>query len=71
MVDPRHPQRNHPDALKINEGRYMHRFAAFMREQVRELLTDLGQIDIMWFDFGYPQWKLGELGGRRMITQVR
>ncbi|WP_409939114.1 alpha-L-fucosidase [Rhizobium leguminosarum] len=63
-VDPRHPQRNHPDALKINEGRDMQRYAAFMREQVRELLTDFGQIDIMWFDFSYPQWKLGELVGK-------
>jgi alpha-L-fucosidase len=63
-VDPRHPQRNHPDALKINEGRDMHRYAAFMREQVRELLTDFGQIDIMWFDFSYPQWKLGDLVGK-------
>ncbi|MGO7498445.1 alpha-L-fucosidase [Rhizobium ruizarguesonis] len=63
-VDPRHPQRNHPDALKINDGRDMHRYAAFMREQVRELLTDFGQIDIMWFDFSYPQWKLGDLVGK-------
>ncbi|MBX5182007.1 alpha-L-fucosidase [Rhizobium sp. NZLR5] len=63
-VDPRHPQRNHPDALEINEGRDMLRYAAFMREQVRELLTEFGQIDIMWFDFSYPQWKLGDLVGK-------
>lgn len=63
-VDPRHPQRNHPDATKINEGRDIRRYAAFMREQVRELLTEFGQIDIMWFDFSYPQWKLGELVGK-------
>ncbi|RUM24102.1 alpha-L-fucosidase [Rhizobium vallis] len=63
-VDPRHPQRNHPDALKINEGRDISRYAAFMREQVRELLTEFGRIDIMWFDFSYPQWKLGELVGK-------
>ncbi|MGO7539004.1 alpha-L-fucosidase [Rhizobium ruizarguesonis] len=63
-VDPRHPRRNHPDALKINEGRDMQRYAAFMREQVRELLTEFGQIDIMWFDFSYPQWKLGDLVGK-------
>nr|WP_281069353.1 alpha-L-fucosidase [Rhizobium phaseoli] len=63
-VDPRHPQRNHPDATKINEGRDMQRYAAFMREQVRELLTEFGRIDIMWFDFSYPQWKLGELVGK-------
>ncbi|ANL36416.1 alpha-L-fucosidase protein (plasmid) [Rhizobium phaseoli] len=63
-VDPRHPQRNHPDATKINEGRDMQRYAAFMREQVRELLTEFGRIDIMWFDFSYPQWKLGDLVGK-------
>lgn len=63
-VDPRHPQRNHPDAMRINEGRDISRYAAFMREQVRELLTEFGQIDIMWFDFSYPQWKLGELVGK-------
>ncbi|RUM08884.1 alpha-L-fucosidase [Rhizobium chutanense] len=63
-VDPRHPQRNHPDASKINEGRDISRYAAFMREQVRELLTEFGQIDIMWFDFSYPQWKLGDLVGK-------
>ncbi|MBB4194226.1 alpha-L-fucosidase [Rhizobium aethiopicum] len=63
-VDPRHPQRNHPDAMKINEGRDIRRYAAFMREQVRELLTGFGRIDIMWFDFSYPQWKLGELVGK-------
>ncbi|ANK93773.1 MULTISPECIES: alpha-L-fucosidase [Rhizobium] len=63
-VDPRHPQRNHPDAMKINEGRDAKRYAAFMREQVRELLTEFGRIDIMWFDFSYPQWKLGELVGK-------
>lgn len=63
-IDPRHPQRNHPDASQINEGRDISRYAAFMREQVRELLTEFGRIDIMWFDFSYPQWRLGELVGK-------
>ncbi|MBB4294193.1 alpha-L-fucosidase [Rhizobium leguminosarum] len=63
-VDPRHPQRNHPDASQINEGRDISRYAAFMREQVRELLTEFGRIDIMWFDFSYPQWRLGDLVGK-------
>ncbi len=26
-----------------------------MREQVRELLTGYGKIDIIWFDFSYPE----------------
>ena len=33
----------------------MHRYAEYMRNQVRELLTNYGKIDIMWFDFSYSQ----------------
>jgi alpha-L-fucosidase len=32
----------------------MANYAAYMREQVRELLTGFGRIDIIWFDFSYP-----------------
>lgn len=50
-LDRRHPQRDIPDGDKFNEGRDMHRYAEFMRNQVRELLTNYGKIDILWFDF--------------------
>ena len=63
-IDPHHPQRNHPDAVALNEGRDMKRYAGFMREQVRELLTQFGKIDIMWFDFSYPDRTLGTLVGK-------
>lgn len=55
-VDPRHPQRNHPDAAALNQARDGRRYAEYMREQVRELLTWFGKIDIMWFDFSYADW---------------
>ena len=32
----------------------MKRYCQYMRDQVRELLTNYGKIDIMWFDFTYP-----------------
>ena len=35
-IDINHPQRNHPDALKMNEGRDMKRYTEYMRSQVRE-----------------------------------
>lgn len=54
-IDVNHPQRNHPDALKMNEGRDMKRYAQYMRNQVCELLTNYGKIDILWFDFSYSQ----------------
>jgi alpha-L-fucosidase len=63
-IDPRHPQRNDPNAVAINRTRDVRRYARFMREQVTELLTRFGRIDIMWFDFSYPQWRQGELVGK-------
>ena len=39
---------------KHNEGRDMRRYAKYMRDQVTELLTNYGKIDIIWFDFSYP-----------------
>lgn len=53
-IDARHPQRNHPDAEALNRNCDITRYAAYMRDQVRELLTGYGRIDIMWFDFSYP-----------------
>ena len=32
----------------------MKRYAQYMRDQVTELLTGYGKIDIIWFDFSYP-----------------
>ena len=53
-IDPMHPQRNHPDAAAMNEGRDIKIYAQYMRDQVRELLTEFGSVDILWFDFSYP-----------------
>ncbi|HET6386355.1 MAG TPA: alpha-L-fucosidase [Armatimonadota bacterium] len=53
-IDGIHPMRNHPDALEWNKSRDVAKYAAYMRSQVRELLTQFGKIDIIWFDFSYP-----------------
>lgn len=53
-IDIHHPLRDREDVAALNEGRDIKRYAAYMREQVRELLTNYGQIDIIWFDFSYP-----------------
>ena len=52
-VDMLHPRRDDPDAQRLNEGRDMKRYAQYMRDQVTELLTAYGKIDILWFDFSY------------------
>ena len=54
-IDVHHPRRDDPDARAQNEGRCMARYCEYMRNQVRELLTGYGKIDILWFDFSYPE----------------
>lgn len=49
-----HPLRNHPDAAARNAQCDMANYARYMRDQVRELLTGYGKVDVMWFDFSYP-----------------
>ena len=53
-IDRIHALRNHPDRAKLNEGRDMSRYRAYMKNQVRELLSNFGKIDIIWYDFSYP-----------------
>lgn len=52
-IDVLHPRRDDPDARAQNEGRDIKKYAQYMRDQVSELLTNYGKIDILWFDFSY------------------
>ncbi|MCL2404748.1 MAG: alpha-L-fucosidase [Defluviitaleaceae bacterium] len=52
-IDKYHPRRNDHDADTQNIGRDMTRYAQYMRDQVAELLTGYGKIDILWLDFSY------------------
>jgi alpha-L-fucosidase len=63
-IDIFHPLRNHPDAATMNSSRDMRIYAAYMRNQVRELLTNYGTIDIIWFDFSYPGRDYNGLPGK-------
>ena len=57
VIDRRNgPYRKLPEEefKKHNENRDMRRYAKYMRDQVTELLTNYGKIDILWFDFSYP-----------------
>jgi alpha-L-fucosidase len=58
LVDPHiGPLRELPaeERARINEGRDQSRYARYMRDQVTELLTSYGKVDLMWFDFSYPK----------------
>ena len=54
--DSRHPNgpRNPADIRAANEKRDMKKYQQYMKNQVTELLTQFGQIDILWLDFSYP-----------------
>lgn len=54
LIDRLHSMRNHPDRDKLNEARDQSKYAEYLHGQVRELLTEFGKVDIMWFDFSYP-----------------
>ena len=55
-IDSRHPLRDLPpeEIAKLNSTRDMKRYAQYMRDQVTELLTNYGKVEIIWFDFSYP-----------------
>ena len=65
-IDHNHPLRDEPNAEELNRGRDMKKYAAYMRDQVRELLTNYGKIDVLWFDFSFnrlptdPAWMGGK-----------
>ena len=55
-IDRVHPQRQESDTAyaRLNKGRDMNKYRAYIRNQVRELLTNYGEINIIWFDFSFP-----------------
>lgn len=62
--DRQHPMRNHEEYKeeKIDFDRYLD----YMHGQVKELVTNYGKLDILWFDFSYDdmcgeKWRATEL----------
>lgn len=51
-IDVIHPRRE--DGEQMDKGRDVKKYAEYMRNQVTELLTNYGKIDVIWFDFSYP-----------------
>ncbi len=65
LIDWHHPEytidRVHPQSAntqdeydKLNEGRDMAVYREYLKNQVREILTKYGKIDILWLDFSFP-----------------
>jgi alpha-L-fucosidase len=55
-IDKVHPLRQESDSAyaRLNKGRDMNKYREYLKNQVRELLTNYGEISIIWFDFSFP-----------------
>ena len=55
-VDRVHPQRTDDKAklAELNKNRDMNKYREYLHNQVRELLTNYGKVDMLWLDFSYP-----------------
>ncbi len=71
LLDWHHPDytidRNHPLSAdsdeayaKLNKGKNMDVYRKYIKDQVRELLTNYGTIDIIWLDYSFPAGKHGK-----------
>lgn len=67
--DLHHPHRNDP--AYSNEGRNFDNYLDFMHGQVRELLTDYGHLDIMWYDFSYTGMRGETWRAQELMDMVR
>ncbi|MDD6210013.1 MAG: alpha-L-fucosidase [Bacteroidales bacterium] len=67
--DMHHPMRGNEKFKKdkIDWDNYL----AFMHGQVKELVTDYGHLDIMWFDFSYGDMKAEKWEAEKLIKMVR
>jgi len=42
------------DYARLNKGRDWKRYKQYLHDQIKELLTNYGKVDILWLDFSYP-----------------
>jgi alpha-L-fucosidase len=67
--DMHHPMRNHPECS--NENRNFENYLDYMFGQIRELLTNYGKLDVMWFDFSYGEMKGDKWKAAELVDMIR
>ncbi|HEU5014712.1 MAG TPA: alpha-L-fucosidase [Roseiflexaceae bacterium] len=75
-VDGLHSQRDDEEFKAAHKDRDIKKYAEYLHGQTRELLTNYGPIDIIWFDFSYPNRIWGGKGrddwqSEKLLTMVR
>ncbi len=64
-----HPMRNNP-AYK-NDNRDFNRYLDYMHNQIREICTNYGKLDLLWFDFSYEDLRGEAWRATELINMVR
>lgn len=63
-IDRIHPQapesKSESDYGKLNKGKDMNRYREYVKNQITELLTNYGKIDLLWLDYSYPEGAHGK-----------
>jgi len=68
--DPVHPQ-SEDDAFWEGQDRDIATYRGYLHGQVRELLTNYGKIEVMWFDFTPPTKSREDWGSEELVALVR
>ena len=63
-IDGIHPMRDDLEFREAQKDRDVSKYAEYLHGQSRELLTQFGKVDIMWFDFSYAQRDWGWSKGK-------
>ena len=67
--DRQHPMRNNP-AYK-NDNRDFSRYVDYMHKQIREICTNYGKLDLLWFDFSYDDLNGEAWRATDLVNMVR
>lgn len=66
-----HPDRNRPECCAKEDKRDFNRYLDYMYGQVKELMTDYGKIDLLWFDFSYKNHIGRDWRAEELLSMVR
>lgn len=67
--DRQHPMRDNP--AYGNENRNFANYTAYLYNQVEELMTNYGKIDLLWFDFSYDDMRGEKWNATELMNMIR
>lgn len=67
--DGAHPMYQNP--VYKDDDRNWDRYLEYMHNQVRELCTNYGKIDVLWFDYSFGEYSGEKWGATKLVNMVR